>query len=72
LLVGLPEAVQAQVDKSAQRLVVQRKRKRERAEPIAINGMNFVLPENYMNYTFGQNKPEKFLLADDLDAEGNR
>uniref|UniRef100_A0A915DTE7 MULE transposase domain-containing protein n=1 Tax=Ditylenchus dipsaci TaxID=166011 RepID=A0A915DTE7_9BILA len=66
VLSGVPEAVQAKLDKSAIRKVVQRKRKLVNSEPEVPNGLNFVVPDGYRTYRFGLNDPELFLLGDQV------
>uniref|UniRef100_A0A915E3L6 FLYWCH-type domain-containing protein n=1 Tax=Ditylenchus dipsaci TaxID=166011 RepID=A0A915E3L6_9BILA len=72
VLSGVPEAVQAKLDKSAIRKVVQRKRKLVNSEPEVPNGLNFVVPDGYRTYRFGLNDPELFLLGDQVYENNNR
>uniref|UniRef100_A0A915DDB7 FLYWCH-type domain-containing protein n=1 Tax=Ditylenchus dipsaci TaxID=166011 RepID=A0A915DDB7_9BILA len=61
VLNGVPEAVQAKMDKSAVRKVVQRKRKGINGKPETPNGINFAIPGAYKKYRFGLNDEEPFL-----------
>uniref|UniRef100_A0A915E455 H15 domain-containing protein n=1 Tax=Ditylenchus dipsaci TaxID=166011 RepID=A0A915E455_9BILA len=72
VLIGVEEAVQAKLDKSASRQTVKRKRKNATNQIAAEIGMGFVFPEAAKNYAFAQNDPELFLLGDELDENGNR
>uniref|UniRef100_A0A915ER19 MULE transposase domain-containing protein n=1 Tax=Ditylenchus dipsaci TaxID=166011 RepID=A0A915ER19_9BILA len=71
VLIGVEEAIQAKLDKSASRQTVKRKRKNATDQIAAAIGMGFVFPEAAKNYTFAQNDPELFLLGDELDENGN-